>query len=107
MYDFMRWVWTLKHMIYEMFFVEWGALEHMSVYVVLSEKLWNTWDMKTFVLSKKIWSTWKDKLKVLGIRPESFQVDVENKLWNIGSSAIVSLGVLYKYIIAIVLSEKL
>ena len=34
-------------------------------------------------------------------------LDVENKLWSIGSLAIVSLGVSYKYILALVLSEEL
>ena len=90
-----------------MFCVEQEDLEHMSVYVVLSEKLWNTWDMKTFVTSRKLWSTWKDKLEVLGISPGAFQVDVEHKIWNIGSLAIVYLCVLYKYILAIVLSEEI
>ena len=79
----------------------------MSVYVVLSEKLWNKRDIKTFVLSRKIWSTSKDKLEVLGISPRAFQVDVEHKLLNIESLVIVSLGVSYKYILALVLSEEL
>ena len=74
---------------------------------VLSEKLWNTWNMKTFVLSRMLWSTWKDKLEVLDIIHGAFQVDVEHKLWNIRSLAIVSLGVSYKYILALVLSEEL
>ena len=85
--------------------VEGEDLENMSVYVVLIKKLWNTWVMKTFVLSRKLWSTWKYKLEVLGISPGSFQVDFEHKLWNIGSLVIVSLGVSYKYILALVLSE--
>ena len=87
--------------------VEREALELMSVSVVLSEKLWNTWDMKTFVLRRKLWSTWKYKLEVLGISLGAFQVDVEHKLWNIRSLAIVTLGVSYKYILALVLSEEL
>ena len=29
-YAYLCWEWTLKHMIDEMFSVEWGALEHMS-----------------------------------------------------------------------------
>ena len=62
---------------------------------------------ETFVLSMKLWITWKDKLEVLGISPGAFHVDVDHKLWNIGSLAIVSLGVLYKYILALVLSEEL
>ena len=63
--------------------------------------------MKTFMLSKNIWSTWIDKLNVLGISPGSFHVDVEHKLWNIVSLAIVSLGVSYKYILALVLRKEL
>ena len=46
-------------------------------------------------------------LEVLGIIPGGFLVDVENKLWSIGSLAIVSLGVSYKYILAQVLSKEL
>ena len=87
---------------------------------VLSEELWSTWVIDVgveredlehmsiiFVLSMKLWNTWKDKLEVLGIRPRAFHVDVEHKLWNIGSLAIVSLGVYYKYILALVLSKEL
>ena len=92
-YDFMCWAWTVKHHIDEMFCVEWEALKHMI--------------LDTFVLSMKIWRTWKDKLEVLGIIPGAFQIDVEIKLWNIGSLAIVSLGVSYKYILALVLREDL
>ena len=44
---------------------------------------------------------------MLGIRIGAFQVDIEHKLWKIGSLAIVSLGVSYKYILALVLSEEL
>ena len=55
----------------------------------------------------KLWSTWKDKLEELGIIPEAFHVDVEHNIWNIGSLAIVSLGVSYKYILELVLSEEL
>ena len=44
---------------------------------------------------------------MLGISRETFLVDVEHKLWNIGSLAIVSLGVSYKYILALVLSEEI
>ena len=46
-------------------------------------------------------------MEVLGISPGAFQVDVEHKLWSIGSLDIVSLGVFYKYILALVLSEEL
>ena len=52
-----------------------------------------------FVLSVKLWNTWKYKLEVLDITPGAFHVDVEHKFWNIGSLAIVSLGVSYKYIL--------
>ena len=45
-------------------------------------------------------------MELLGIIPGAFQIDVEHKLWNIGSLAIVSLGVLYKYILALMLSER-
>ena len=44
---------------------------------------------------------------MLGISPGAFHVDVEHKLWSIGSLAIVSLGVSYKYILALVLSKEL
>ena len=87
---------------------------------VLSEELWSTWVIDVcverealehmsivFVLSMKLLNTWKDNLEVLGISPESFYVDVENKLWNIESFAIVSLGVSYKYMLALVLREEL
>ena len=46
-------------------------------------------------------------LEVLGISPGAFHVDVEHKLWSIGSLAIVSLGVSYKYILKLVLSKDL
>ena len=46
------------------------------------------------------------ELEVLGISLGAFQMDVEHKLLNIGSLAIVSLGVLYKYILALVLSKS-
>ena len=49
----------------------------------------------------------REYLEALGISPGAFQVDVENKLWSIRSLAIVSLGVSYKYILALVLSEEL
>ena len=74
---------------------------------VLSEILLNTWVMKTLVLIMKLLSTWKYKLEVLGISPWAFQVDVEHNLGSIGSLAIVSLGVSYKHILGIVLSDEL
>ena len=46
-------------------------------------------------------------MEVLGISPGYFHVDVEHKLWSIKSLAIVSLGVSYKYILALVLIEEL
>ena len=52
-------------------------------------------------------NTWKDSLEVLGISLEAFHVDVEHKVYNIESLAIVSLGVSYKYILALLLSEEL
>ena len=67
--------------------------------VVLSEKLSST-RVFLLVLSVKLSNTLKDKLEVLGIRPRAFHFDVEHKLSNIGSLAIVSLGVLYMYILA-------
>ena len=76
-----------------MFFVEQEALEHMS--------------FQTFVLSMKLWNTWKYNLEVLDLSRRAFHVDVENKLLNIKSLAIVSLGVSYKYIIALALREEL
>ena len=44
---------------------------------------------------------------MLGIIPGAFHVDVEHKLWSIVSLVIVSLGVSYKYILALVLSKDL
>ena len=43
---------------------------------------------------------------MLGIRSGAFLVDFEHKLWSIRSLAIVSLGVSYKYILALVFSEE-
>ena len=76
-----------------MFCVKQEALEHMS--------------LDTFVLSMKLWNTWKDNLEVLGISFGAFHIDVEHKLWNIGSLAIVSLCVSYKYILELVLIKEL
>ena len=44
---------------------------------------------------------------MLGISPRALQVDVEPKIYNFRSLAIVSLDVSYKYILALVLSEEL
>ena len=90
-----------------MFYVEWDHLEHMSIYIHVEWEDIEHISYQTFVLSPKLWNTKNIKLEVLGISPGAFQVDVEHKLWNIGSLAIVSLGVSYKYILALVLSEKL
>ena len=73
--------------------VEWEDLEHMS--------------FETLMLSMKLLNTWKDNLEMLDISLGDFHVDVEHKLWNIRSLAIVSLGVSYKYNLALVLSEEL
>ena len=43
----------------------------------------------------------------MGTSLGTFQVDVEHNIWNIGSLAIISLGVSYKYILALALSEEL
>ena len=94
-------------MIDEMFFIERGALEHMSTYICAEQEAPEHMSLETFVLIMKLWNTWKDNLEVLGISPEAFHVDVEHKLWNIGSLSIVSLGVSYKYILVLVLSEEL
>ena len=76
-----------------MFCVEQEALEHMS--------------FETFVLSVKLLNTWKDNFEVLGISPRAFHVDVQHKFWNIESLAIISLGVSYKYILALMLREEI
>ena len=44
---------------------------------------------------------------VLSISPRALQHDVEHKLWSIGSLAIVSLDVSYKYILAFRVEQKL
>ena len=49
----------------------------------------------------------KIKLEVLGIIPRDFQVDFDPNISNIGSLAIVSLGVSYKYILELVLRKEL
>ena len=90
-----------------MFFVEREALNHMSTYICIKEEALEHMHFETFVLSVKLWNTWKDKLEVLAISPRSFHVDVEHRLCNIRSLAIVSLDASYKYNIALVLSEEL
>ena len=112
----------MKHMIDEMFCIEWGALEnmgklmlwveqqsleHTSTYMCVEREAMEHMSFETFVLSMKLWNTWKDKLEVLGISPGAFYVDVEHKLWNIKFLAIVSLGVSYEYSLALVLSKEL
>ena len=120
----MCWAWTLKHIIDEMFCVERGArsygaqgylmfcveredLEHMSIYICVEWESLEHMSYETFVLSMKLWNAWKYNLEVLGISPGALHVDVEHNLWNIGSLAIVSLGVSYKYILELELSEEL
>ena len=61
--------------------VEREALEHMSIYICFEQEALEHMSFETFVLSMK--------------------------LSNIRSLAIVSLGVSYKYILALVLSEEL
>ena len=65
-------------MIDEMFCVDQEALEHMSSYICVEYKALK--QMKIL-------------LKMLGISSGAFHVDVEHKLWSIGSLAIISLGV--------------
>ena len=84
-------------MVDEMFCVEWEAPEYMSTYICIEQEYLEHMSFETFLLSMKIWNTWKYNLDVLlGISPGAFHVDVEHKLWNIKSLAIVSLGVSYK-----------
>ena len=93
-------------MINEIVFVERGALEHMGKLILFFKKEdVKHMSLETFLLSMKLWNTRKDNLEVLGISPEAFHVDVEHNLWNIRTLAIVSLGVSYKYILALVLSK--
>ena len=109
-------------MIGEMFCVERGSLEqidklmfcvkkeyqdHMRTYICVEREALEHMSFETFVLSMKLWNTSKDKLEVLGISPGAFHVDVEHKFYNIGSLAIVSLGVSYKYILGLLLSKEL
>ena len=49
----------------------------------------------------------KRYLEVLGISPRAVHVDVEHKLWSSGSLAIVSPGVLYKYILTFSVEREL
>ena len=44
---------------------------------------------------------------MLGISSGEFHVGVEHKIWSIGSLDIVSLGVLYKYILEFSGEKKL
>ena len=121
-YNLMCCAWTLNHIINEMFYVEQGALKHMGIWGFCWERssgerecLYLCWvrSSVTHELRKPMCWAWsseshpKIKLEVLGIRPGVFQVDFEHKLWNIRSLAIVSLGVSYKYILSLVLSEDL
>ena len=46
-------------------------------------------------------------MEMLGMSSGEFHVDVQHNLWSIGSLAIVSLGVSYKYILALVLNREL
>ena len=92
-------------MIDEMFCVHKKALEHMSTYICVEQEALKHISFDTFVLSIKLWNTWKYHLEVLGISRGAFHVDVEHKIWNIESLAIESLGVSYKYILALVLTE--
>ena len=73
--------------------VERESLEHMKLWKPLC---W-AWSSKAHE---------KIKLKVLGIIPGAFQVGAELKLRKIGSLVIVSLGVSYKYILALRLSKE-
>ena len=72
--------------------VEREALEHMSTYLCVE---------------REALEHMKIQLDLLGIILGAFHVDVDHKLWSIISLAIVSLGVPYKYILALVLSEEL
>ena len=74
--------------------VEWEALEHTNVYIFVE---WETLKHMSYenlcVEHESSEAHEKIKLEVLGISPRAFQVDVEHKLWNIRSLAIISLGV--------------
>ena len=72
--------------------VEQEDLEHLSTYLCVEKE-----DMEHM----------KRKLEVLGISPGAFHVVVANNIWSFGSLAIVSLGVSYKYILVLVLSEEI
>ena len=60
-----------------------------------------------FCVEHNLSSTWVIRLEVLGIIPGAFQIDFEHKIWSIEFLVIISLGVLYKYILVLVLSERL
>ena len=116
------WAWTLKHMIDEMFCFEQGALEnmgklmfcverealeHLGTYICVEWEAMKHMIFETFLLSLKLWNTWKDNLEVLGIILVALHVDVEHKIWNIRSLAIVSLDVSCKFILALVFTKDL
>ena len=98
---------SLEHKGKLMLCVEQEAVENMSTNICVEREDLEHMSFETFVLSMKLWNTWKDNLEVLGIIFGAFHVDVEHKLSNIGSLAIVSLGVSYKYILALVLRKEL
>ena len=90
------WACTPKHMIDEMFCVEWGALEHMGklMFCVEKEALEH---MHTYI--------WVEREALEHMSLETFVLRM--KLWNIEYLVIVSLGVSYRYILELVLSEEL
>ena len=79
----------------------------MSTYICVEQEALEHMIFEKIVLSMKLWNTWKDKLEVLDMSPGTFHIDVELKLWNIISLAIVSLGVSDKYILELVVSEEI
>ena len=95
-----------KHMIDEMFCFKQWSLEHMSNWCCVEREALEHMSIYICVACKAL-EHMKIYLEVLGISPIAFHVDVEHKLWNIRFLAIVSLGVSYKYIKALVFSEEL
>ena len=101
-----------KHCIWTRWFVWYTGHKpiaydlYIYMYACVGRGPWSTWLMRCFLLSEELWNTWKYNLEVLGISPRAYHV-VQNKIWNIGSLAIVFLGVSYKYILALELSEEL
>ena len=91
----------------EMFYADREALEHTSIYIFVERESLEKWVMKHFCWAWSSEAHEKIKLEVLGINPRAFEFDVDHKLWNIGSLAIVSLSLSYKYILEIVLSEEI